>query len=131
EAKSVQSVKLTLATDASDAVALAWPTAVAWKTCAETPPGRLASSIEASCAPPVSDNGLVFATDTALPATVPETADASPRKPVAVVAPTTICAFELLSGKQQNVRLANTQTGTGLASQRLPVFMGITSFLLH
>src|SRR5205085_10193284 len=89
-AKALLPVKLTLAAEASEDVVLASPIVAAWDSPTAMPPARLASSPDASSAPPDMDSEPVFATEIKVAPAVPETADAWPLKLVEPVA--TTCA---------------------------------------
>src|SRR6185503_13994570 len=79
--KPPQLVRVTLATEACDAVTFPWPMTVASETSIGDSSPTLISNSDASCAPPVSDSKVVSATET-LPPCInpndPKAADASP-----------------------------------------------------
>src|SRR6266540_2317020 len=102
--KPAQPVKLTLATEASASATVPPPTTDACETPTDSPPARLASSADASWAPPVSNSGPVLARETPLPITNPATAEACPWNVVAVApeAPMRSCACGAPVGKQHN-----------------------------
>src|SRR5213594_799918 len=103
--KPAQPVKLTLATEASDSATVPPATMDACETPKDSPPARLASSADASWAPPVRDSGPVLARETPLPITNPATADACPWKVVELAvpkAPKSSCACTAPVGKQHN-----------------------------
>src|SRR5438093_11471797 len=100
-------VKLTLATAASEDATVPPPTTAVWEAPTANPLATLASSAEASCAPPETASAPLSATDTALPSTNPETAEACPWKLaellVLLLPPNMmICACSLVAGKQHN-----------------------------
>src|SRR5207245_10553580 len=79
-------VSVTLATAASDRLALPWPTVVACTTSAVSSPGTLAFKSDASSAPPDDGRGPVSPSFVDTPSTLACTTVARPLQPVAWVA---------------------------------------------